>query len=243
VTGHTTLILGGARSGKSTWAEHLASQSGHPVLFVATATAGDDEMAERIARHRAQRPPEWRTIEESSGLLDAVQTAARPGDAVLVDCLTLWVSNRIGDAIGSASYGKPSSPTPRGSRAPSGWRLGGEGQLRQDDARHPDSEPNLDDLPPELWRQLETSLATETEALVAAARERNLVLILISNEVGMGIVPATPLGRRYRDALGRVNQAAAATADSVVLMIAGLPVDLRKLTVAAGRRPTLPEHR
>jgi adenosylcobinamide kinase/adenosylcobinamide-phosphate guanylyltransferase len=84
---------------------------------------------------------------------------------------------------------------------------------------------------------------TEAGALVATAREWDLALLLISNEVGMGIVPATHLGRRYRDALGRVNQAAASTADSVVLMIAGLPVDLRQLTAAAGRRPPLPEHR
>jgi adenosylcobinamide kinase/adenosylcobinamide-phosphate guanylyltransferase len=205
VTGHITLILGGARSGKSTWAEHLASQSGRPVLFVATATAGDAEMAARIARHRAARPPDWHTVEEPSELLDAVQAAARPGEAVLVDCLTLWVSNRIGFAIGAI--------------------------------------PDADELPAEMWDPLETSLVTEAEALVATARERDLGLMLISNEVGLGIVPATPLGRRYRDALGRVNQAVAATADSVVFMIAGLPVDLRQLTAAVGSRPSLPEHR
>ena len=205
MTGHTTLILGGARSGKSTWAEHLAAQSNRPVLFVATASAGDDEMAQRITRHRAQRPSEWRTIEEPSGLLHAIQTAARPGDAVLVDCLTLWVSNRIGDAIGAF--------------------------------------PDVGDLPAQMWDQLETSLVTEAQILVATARERDLILILISNEVGMGIVPATPLGRRYRDVLGRVNQAVAVTADSVVLMIAGLPVDLRQLTAAAGHHLPLPEHR
>lgn len=198
MTGQTTLILGGARSGKSAWAERRAAASGRPVLFVATATAGDDEMAERIARHRAERPAAWRTLEEPLYLRDAIQTAAQPGDAVLVDCLTLWVSNRIGAAIGF------------------------------------DADP--DALQPEAWRDLETALCAEVEALVALAKEREQTLILVSNEVGLGIVPATTLGRRYRDLLGRVNQAVASQAESVVLMVAGLPIDLRQFTVAVGSR-------
>jgi adenosylcobinamide kinase/adenosylcobinamide-phosphate guanylyltransferase len=194
VTGHTTLVLGGARSGKSTWAEQLANASGRPVLFVATATAGDAEMAERITRHRAQRPSDWRTLEEPVHLLHAIRASAQPGDVVLVDCLTLWVSNLLGEAIGA--------------------------------------EADPDVLPLETWQAFETALVTEAESLVAFARDYDLRLILVSNEVGLGIVPATPLGRHYRDLLGRVNQAVASTADSVVLMIAGLPVDLRQLTVA-----------
>lgn len=200
MTGHVTLILGGARSGKSTWAERLAARGGRPVLVVATATAGDAEMAERIARHRAERPAAWRAVEEPLRLLHAIEAAANPGDAVIVDCLTLWVSNRIGDAIGFDAD-------------PEAWSL-------------------------ESWRSLESSLVGEAEALVASAAERNLLLILVSNEVGMGLVPATPLGRRYRDALGRVNQAVASRAESVVLMVAGLPIELRQLTVAPDRSTT-----
>src|SRR4051812_42481448 len=90
VSGHITLVIGGARSGKSTWAEQRAMQSGRQVLYIATATAGDDEMTERIAVHQAQRPNTWRTVEEPENLLHAIQATATPGDAVVVDCLTLW---------------------------------------------------------------------------------------------------------------------------------------------------------
>jgi adenosylcobinamide kinase / adenosylcobinamide-phosphate guanylyltransferase len=205
MTGHTTLILGGARSGKSVWAEHLASQSGRPVLFVATATAGDAEMAERITRHRAQRPPDWRTLEEPVRLLNSIRASAQPGDVVLVDCLTLWVSNIIVETIGP--------------------------------------EQEADSLPGETWRAIETSIVDEAHALAPAARDRGLTLMLISNEVGLGVVPATSLGRRYRDILGRVNQAVASVADSVVLMVAGLPVDVRKLTATLPPPGPDPDHR
>lgn len=192
MSGHITLVIGGARSGKSTWAEQSMTQRGGPVLYVATATAGDDEMAERIARHRAKRPSHWRTIEEPDRLLDAIQANATTGDTVLVDCLTLWVSNVVLKAIG------------------------------------PERDP--DAMPPAAWADIEASIVNEVNALLTVARERELTLILVSNEVGMGIVPATTLGRRYRDTLGRVNQAVGSTADAVILMVAGLAVDLRQFT-------------
>lgn len=194
MSGHVTLVLGGARSGKSTWAEQHARDSGRQVLYVATATAGDDEMAERIAAHQAQRPTSWRTIEEPLRLREAIEVNAEPGVAVLVDCLTLWVSNVLLQQIG---------PDADGDTTPSG-----------------------------TWRSLEAAMAGEIDRVLALAHDRDLDLILVSNEVGMGMVPTTSLGRRYRDVLGRVNQIVASYAETTILMIAGLPIDLRRLVAA-----------
>lgn len=186
-----TLILGGARSGKSALAENLANRSGRPVIFLATGTAGDAEMAERIQRHRATRPAAWRTIESPIDLVSPLRTRARPGDLLLIDCLTLWTSNRILFRLGT------------------------------------DRDPEAVAL--REWSEMEADLIQEVGELIGAARIAGVELILVSNEVGMGIVPPYPLGRHFRDALGQVNQAAAGQADSVVLMIAGIPVDLRQL--------------
>jgi adenosylcobinamide kinase/adenosylcobinamide-phosphate guanylyltransferase len=170
-----TLVLGGARSGKSTFAERRAAESRQPVLYLATATAGDDEMAERIAAHRAARPSGWRTVEAPLDPAGAIREHAGPGDLVLLDCVTLWVSNRI--------LAEP---------APS-----------------------------------DAELVAEAEAIAGAARERGADLVAVSNEVGLGVVPPYPLGRRYRDALGRVNQALAARAEEAIFLVAGLPLRLK----------------
>ena len=113
---------------------------------------------------------------------------------MVVDCLTLWVSNVLLKAIGP--------------------------------------ERDADTMPPAVWTVVEASVVNEAQALLTVARDRDLTLILVSNEVGMGVVPATSLGRHYRDMLGRVNQVVGSTADSVILMVAGLPVDLRHLTAS-----------
>ena len=167
-----TLVLGGARSGKSRFAEGLIAalpppwQS--PWTYVATAEAGDDEMAERIATHRARRGPQWLTIEAPRDLVAAL--ASCRNTPVLVDCLTLWLSNlTLAEA----------------------------------------------DIEAEV-AHLEATLAAATAPLV-----------LVSNEVGYGIVPDYPLGRRFRDHQGTLNQKIAARADRVVLVVAGLPLALK----------------
>ena len=182
------LVLGGARSGKSAFAERLAISSGRPVAFIATATASDDDMRERIARHRASRSPEWLTIEEPLHLAAAVRRAAVLADVLLLDCITLWLANWMGQQ----------------------------------------SDLELDDAPGEAYTGRVLSDIEELLATLAPSGPGKTP-IAVSNEVGLGIVPAYPLGRVYRDALGRVNQRLARAADRVYLMVAGLAVDIKRL--------------
>ncbi len=181
------LVLGGARSGKSSFAERLASESGSAVLYVATAKAGDDEMAERIALHRAQRPAAWRTLELPTGVAEGVAATLREGQfaaetpsvsvTVVVEDLTFLLSNLMADD-----------------------------SVSDDDATH-----------------AESRAITEIRGLVTLPAD----IILVSNEVGMGLVPPHPLGRRFRDALGRANQFAAAACGEVYVLFAGLPLQLK----------------
>lgn len=165
------LLLGGARSGKSALALRLAREHRGPVVFVATAEPRDEEMGERIRRHRAKRPREWQTVEEPVALAACV--AGAPADAfVVVDCLTLWVSNLL-------------------DRGESG-----------------------------------DAIEREACATAAAAARRGAPVVAVSNEVGLGIVPATLLGRVYRDVLGRTNAAFAAAAGRSVLVVAGRVLEL-----------------
>jgi adenosylcobinamide kinase / adenosylcobinamide-phosphate guanylyltransferase len=177
-----TLILGGARSGKSSFAQRLAESRGGEVLFVATAAPGDEDMAARIAQHRAERPAHWRTIEEQHHIARALE-AAPPTATVVLDCVTLWVSNML-LAEGAS------------------------------------------------WE----AAAAELDALLAWFQARPVELIVVSNEVGLGIVPADALSRAYRDWLGWFNQRLAAAAGAVYLMVAGLPIDVKAL--AASTRKT-----
>ena len=183
-----TLVLGGARSGKSSFAERRAADSGRPVLYLATATAGDEEMAARIAAHRAARPAAWRTVEAPLDPAAVIRAHASPGNLVLLDCITLWVSNALLARLGD----RDAEEVARGE-----------------------------------WSELEAALVAEAIASVDAAHERRADLLAVSNEVGLGLVPPYPLGRRYRDALGRVNQALAARADEVLFLVAGLPMRLK----------------
>lgn len=185
------LVLGGARSGKSTFASRLASRLGGRVLFVATATALDDEMRRRIAKHRMERPVEWVTLEAPTHLMQAVDGAVAPGDVVLVDCLTLGVFNLL-------------------------YEIAGEGM----------DEGQFDDA------AVREALQADLDGLISKCREAGAYLIVVSNEVGMGLVPPYPLGRSYRDLLGYANQYLARQADRVYYLFAGLPVELRALTAA-----------
>lgn len=181
MAGKLILVLGGARSGKSSYAEKLALELGGPdVLYVATAQAYDDEMRARIAAHRAVRPAGWRTLEAPS-LADAdLAQAVGPARVVLLDCLTLLASNTI-LALGE--------------------------------------EPAED--------AAEEAMARQIAALLQVYQAGDATWIAVSNEVGMGLVPPYPLGRVYRDVLGRANQRLAAAADHVCLMVAGLPLKVK----------------
>ena len=171
MTFRKVLVLGGARSGKSGFAERLAAECGEPVVYVATATLTDEEMAGRIARHRAERPSAWRTLEAPADLARALGPDAGGATTVVVEDLTLLLSNLMrSDAAGA-----------------------------------------------------ETRAVGEVARLVALQAH----VILVSNEVGMGVVPAYRLGRDFRDALGRLNQAVAAACGEVYLLVAGLPLRLK----------------
>jgi adenosylcobinamide kinase / adenosylcobinamide-phosphate guanylyltransferase len=191
------LILGGARSGKSAFAERLAANSGRTVAFIATATADDDEMRERIARHRASRTREWHTLEEPLDLAGAVLQAYKLADVVLLDCITLWLGNML---------------------------MQESGQVESDD-KGKEATSNLFDE--RALKQIEALLA------VIQSAEPHKTLIVVTNEVGLGIVPAYALGRVYRDTLGYVNQMLAQAADRVYLMVAGLAVDIKRLQIDA----------
>lgn len=175
-------ILGGARSGKSAFAERLARR-GKRVLFVATAEALDEDMQQRIVTHRSRRPKNWNTLEEPVDLAEALQPVLNGYDVILLDCLTLWVSNLL---------------------------LRYEGQ--------PDAEKQI---------------LAKVQGLLDLYEKGSATWIVVSNEVGLGVVPPSSLGRAYRDALGRANQIVASRADRVYLMSAGLALELKSL----GARP------
>ncbi len=172
-----TFVLGGARSGKSRYAQTLAGVA-PSVVYIATASAGDDpEMKRRIARHRAERPPHFRTIEAPVELVEAVE-AVKDG-VILVDCMTLWLSN--------LSY------------------------------RHRALRPEA----------RESRILGAVSAFIEAACQREGKIIVVSNEVGEGVVPDSSVARYFRDLQGLANQAVAREADRVVLMVAGIPLTLK----------------
>lgn len=176
-----TLVLGGARSGKSTFAEKVAYQRGHDMVsYLATAEAVDQEMSERIKKHQELRPKTWQTVEEAYKLQDVFLSF--PTDrVVLLDCLTIYISNILLKVSNNSSYNE------------------------------------------------EEIIMEELRGIINITREKNIDLIIVSNEVGSGVVPVSKLGRRFRDIAGRVNQLIASRADEVYLCVAGLPVEIKQI--------------
>jgi adenosylcobinamide kinase/adenosylcobinamide-phosphate guanylyltransferase len=171
-----TLVIGGARSGKSHFAQSLCAQAAR-VAYLATALADDDEMRNRIARHRAARPAGWSTIEEPLALAETLVRIAPECDVVLIDCLTVWLSNFC-------------------------W--------------------SHKELPPET---LEACTLATLDRIISASAVGNVVAV--SNEVGCGIVPETPLGRLFRDLQGIANQRVARAAETVYHLVAGIPTRIK----------------
>jgi adenosylcobinamide kinase/adenosylcobinamide-phosphate guanylyltransferase len=173
------LITGGVRSGKSRFAQELALKLGEPVLFVATAEAGDEEMRRRIEEHQKARPSDWSTLEVTTRVGSRISQKLGPAQVVIVDCVTLLVGNLFNQ------YG--------------------------------DSDPIDASL-------IEQELNAEIGELVDCIGRSNASFVIVTNEVGTGLVPDNQVGRLYRDLLGKANQMLAQAADEVYLMVAGLPV-------------------
>ena len=193
--GRLILILGGARSGKSTYAQRLARTHGGKVVFIATAEAQDDEMRTRIAAHQSERPLDWQTLEIPYNVAEAFTRLSPPADVVLLDCLTLLVSNLL---------------------------------LLENDIDQPDA------------TQAEKRLDGEIRSLLEAIQGSRADWIVVSNEVGQGLVPPYPSGRVYRDLLGHANQHLAAQADEVYWMVAGIPVPIHGYRENSNIRPGKP---
>lgn len=168
---HLIFVTGGARSGKSAFAENRAAQTGQAVTYLATAQAFDDEMRVRIQRHQHDRPAEWPTLEEPLHLCAALEQVQTP--TLLLDCLSLWVNNQL------------------------------------------------------MTDATDAQILAQMDDFLIKLRGREGTSILVTNEVGLGIVPADPLTRRYRDVLGWVNQRAGAAADEAYLLVSGLSVTLK----------------
>jgi adenosylcobinamide kinase/adenosylcobinamide-phosphate guanylyltransferase len=173
----TILLLGGARSGKSHYAQQLAMELGDRVLFIATGEGLDEEMQARIAEHKKDRPRSWQTLELPTGIAKGIEKGIGNADVVIIDCLTLLISN-----------------------------------LLRDEPDYPEAEKRV---------------LSEINQLITAIDRLDASFVIVSNEVGMGLVPETKLGRIYRDLLGKANQLLASHATEVYLMVACLPVQVK----------------
>jgi len=184
--GRVILVTGGARSGKSSFAEELIAGLGREIAYIATARAFDAEMEDRIAKHRLQRPSSWQTFESPTDPSQVMATQGNRVDALLLDCLTVMITNRI--LAHSIDWNQP--------------------QVAQLNA-------------------IEADILNEIQALLTIAAESRADLVAVTNEVGYGIVPVSPLSRFFRDCAGRVNQRMAAHADEVYLVVSGIPMQIK----------------
>ena len=190
--GKLTLILGGARSGKSTYAEQRANQEGgDSVLYVATSETKDEEMVERVEKHRSERPSGWGTVEAPRNVAQAIRRQRSAEKVILLDCMTFLVANHLMDAAA------------------------------------PEDDPFDDPSGDPFDAKIEADVVAEVEALVAYLQEAEVEMLVVSNEVGLGVVPPYELGRAYRDILGRANQILARHADEVLLLVASIPMKVK----------------
>lgn len=184
--GKLILITGGARSGKSTFAEKMAASISGNVLYIATAVAFDEEMHERIEKHKLSRPSSWKTYEGYKNI-DNVITSANNYDVILLDCVTVMLTNLL-------------------------WEY-----------------PGMDfDVPTkEILNKAEEYVRDEFNKLLRAAAQYNGNLIMVTNELGSGLVPEAPIARNFRDIAGRINQTIAAKCDEVYLTVCGIPLQIK----------------
>ena len=184
------LVLGGARSGKSEFAEQLVSEAPGPITYVATAAVGDEEMRQRIDIHRQRRPATWRTVEETHWLPEVLDRYGREPGIILIDCMTVWTTNLLLD----------------------------------------------ESLPHEGASDMEKEqfILQQAKFLAQQAVACTSKVVVVANEVGLGVVPPYPLGRLFRDVAGRVNRCLAEKADQVYFVVAGLAVDVKAMAVNKG---------
>jgi len=196
-----SFITGGARSGKSHFAELLAAHPKCPVIYIATAQIWDEEMALRVKKHQQQRPATWRLIEEPRNIRDTLHQLKDEDVIILLDCVTLWLTNLL--LTGQAQPTTPFCPD------------GEEFLLKPQ---------NGNDL---FNNELEPQILDMVKDVAQLAQEIKPQVIFVTNEVGQGIVPETPLSRAYRDLAGRSNQILAHSADHVYMVVAGLPIEIK----------------
>lgn len=209
------LVSGGARSGKSTFAERLAAQLAEPggrVTYVATSETHDPEMAQRVVAHQSARPDSWTTIECPIEVPAAVRASAGAAPVFLLDCVTLWVTNLI---FSGGAFGGSEPPA-------DGYNY------------------DKDLLPADEERAAAGRVTAAVDDLLAALGQSGATLVAVTNEVGLGVVPEYPLARLYRDQLGWANQRLARAADRVYFLVSGYPLDVKALAAPLPAAPPFP---